>query len=326
MSPVSPTHRCRPQSVRASPPGSCAGVSLPHGACWVSQPVLPAAGVPTSVCVWLPMQAAGVVPSVVCRTVVKLASPEDLQLVLTVRPEHKTPVALSAVFDRVTQQAGEKDVALEVNSLAQQYSGAAQPPAPPHNASWLLCASNSTGAASARAPCISQSCIVASPAHALHIHSTPLAATFPPSLPCLVLQGNDLVAEVFYNAATNPMVDAINFNSYRVRSAAQTLGLHMGPARSHASIVALSNRAGPEAMLGARHQHHHQQQPWSALRQQVGGFAHMHACRQAVQRARGLVHAMLLPLCAEGAAPRHPSQHRRHTRSRSLPITPQLHV
>ena len=71
------------------------------------------------------MQAAGVVPSVVCRTVVKLASPEDLQLVLTVRPEHQTPVALSPLSDRVTEQM---DVAIELNSLAEYYSGAAQHP------------------------------------------------------------------------------------------------------------------------------------------------------------------------------------------------------
>jgi pyrroline-5-carboxylate reductase len=58
------------------------------------------------------------------------------------------------------------------------------------------------------------------------------------------------------------MVDAINFNSYRVRSAAQTLSLHMGPARAHATIVALSSRAESVQQQ--------QQQPWQTLRQQVG--------------------------------------------------------
>jgi hypothetical protein len=80
-------------------------------------------------------------------------------------------------------------------------------------------------------------------------------------------QGNDLVAEVFYNESQHPVVDAINFNSYRVRSAAQTIGLHMGPNRSHATIVAFSTAA---------HQQQQQQQAWQSLRQQVSYWLLMH--------------------------------------------------
>jgi hypothetical protein len=78
-----------------------------------------------------------------------------------------------------------------------------------------------------------------------------------------MLQGNDLVAEVFYNEAQHPVLDAIKFNSYRVRSAAQNIGLHMGPARSHATIVAFSSDAQQQL------QQQQQQQPWTSLRQQV---------------------------------------------------------
>lgn len=60
------------------------------------------------------------------------------------------------------------------------------------------------------------------------------------------------------------MVDAINFNSYRVRSAAQTLSLHMAPSRAHATIVALSSNTAPEQQLQP-----HQQQPWRSVSQQV---------------------------------------------------------
>jgi hypothetical protein len=59
-------------------------------------------------------------------------------------------------------------------------------------------------------------------------------------------QANDLVAENFYNASDNLLLDAVNFNSYRVRSAGQTLGLHMGPSRSHATILALLNGPGQQ--------------------------------------------------------------------------------
>lgn len=75
-------------------------------------------------------------------------------------------------------------------------------------------------------------------------------------------QGNDLVAEVFYNASDNPMVDAIQFNSYRLRSAAQTLGLHMAPSRTHATVVALSNTTSS----GRQQQ---EQQTWRPLPPEV---------------------------------------------------------
>jgi hypothetical protein len=42
------------------------------------------------------------------------------------------------------------------------------------------------------------------------------------------------------------LLDAVNFNSYRVRSAGQTLGLHMGPSRSHATILALLHGPGQQ--------------------------------------------------------------------------------
>lgn len=76
---------------------------------------------------------------------------------------------------------------------------------------------------------------------------------------CFCVQGNDLVAEVFYNTSEHPLVDAINFNSYRVRAAAQTMGLHMGPSRSHATIIAFSSSADQQPA----------QQQWQSLRQQV---------------------------------------------------------
>ncbi|KAF6256301.1 hypothetical protein COO60DRAFT_1627213 [Scenedesmus sp. NREL 46B-D3] len=62
----------------------------------------------------------------------------------------------------------------------------------------------------------------------------------------LVLQANDLVAENFYSTSSNLLLDAVSFNSYRVRSAGQTLGLHMGASRSHATILALLNGPGPQ--------------------------------------------------------------------------------
>lgn len=75
------------------------------------------------------------------------------------------------------------------------------------------------------------------------------------------MQANDLVTEVFYNGADHPLVDAINFNSYRARAAAQTISLHMGPSRAHATIVAFSSSTA-EQQPG--------QQQWQSLRQQVG--------------------------------------------------------
>jgi hypothetical protein len=59
------------------------------------------------------------------------------------------------------------------------------------------------------------------------------------------------VAENFYNASDNLLLDAVNFNSYRVRSAGQTLGLHMGPSRSHATILALLNGPGQQQQHAA---------------------------------------------------------------------------
>lgn len=67
----------------------------------------------------------------------------------------------------------------------------------------------------------------------------------------LVLQANDLVAENFYSASDNLLLDAVSFNSYRVRSAGQTLGLHMGPSRSHATILALLNGPGQQQQHAA---------------------------------------------------------------------------
>jgi hypothetical protein len=75
-----------------------------------------------------------------------------------------------------------------------------------------------------------------------------------------MLQANDLVTEVFYNGADHPLVDAINFNSYRARAAAQTISLHMGPSRAHATIVAFSSSTADQPG----------QQQWQSLRQQVG--------------------------------------------------------
>lgn len=74
----------------------------------------------------------------------------------------------------------------------------------------------------------------------------------------LAHQANDLVAENFYSASDNLLLDAVSFNSYRVRSAGQTLGLHMGPSRSHATILALLN--GP----GQQQQHAAAEVSWSA--------------------------------------------------------------
>lgn len=68
----------------------------------------------------------------------------------------------------------------------------------------------------------------------------------------LVLSANDLVAETFYASSPNPLVDAVSFNSYRLRSASQTLGQHMHPGRSHATIVALAQpHREPQAAAGA---------------------------------------------------------------------------
>eukprot|EP00882_Tetradesmus_deserticola_P004890 GHRQ01005153.1.p1 GENE.GHRQ01005153.1~~GHRQ01005153.1.p1 ORF type:complete len:275 (+),score=82.73 GHRQ01005153.1:250-1074(+) len=67
----------------------------------------------------------------------------------------------------------------------------------------------------------------------------------------LVLQANELVAENFYNASDNLLLDAVNFNSYRLRSAGQTLGLHMGPSRSHATILAVMNGPGQQHTAAA---------------------------------------------------------------------------
>jgi hypothetical protein len=69
--------------------------------------------------------------------------------------------------------------------------------------------------------------------------------------PCTYHQANDLVAENFYNASDNLLLDAVAFNSYRVRSAGQTLGLHMGPSRSHATILALLNGPGQQQQHSA---------------------------------------------------------------------------
>eukprot|EP00775_Hariotina_reticulata_P008576 gene8576-8758_t len=67
-----------------------------------------------------------------------------------------------------------------------------------------------------------------------------------------VLKANELVTETFYSISDNPVFDAVNFNSYRMRSAAQTLGLHMGLDRSHATILALPSTK----QSAATHQHH----------------------------------------------------------------------
>jgi hypothetical protein len=75
------------------------------------------------------------------------------------------------------------------------------------------------------------------------------------------------VAENFYNASDNLLLDAVNFNSYRVRSAGQTLGLHMGPSRSHATILALLNGPGQQQQhsAGAEVGCCCQQCPWQVL-------------------------------------------------------------
>jgi hypothetical protein len=70
----------------------------------------------------------------------------------------------------------------------------------------------------------------------------------------LELQANDLITETFYSICDNPVFDAVNFNSYRMRSAAQTLGLHIGLDRSHATILALPSSS--QSAAAPHHQHH----------------------------------------------------------------------
>ena len=60
------------------------------------------------------------------------------------------------------------------------------------------------------------------------------------------MQANELVAETFYSASDIPLFDAVAYNSYRLRSCAQTMGLHMGPGRNHATVVALANAAAEQ--------------------------------------------------------------------------------
>ncbi|KAF8056439.1 hypothetical protein HT031_006296 [Scenedesmus sp. PABB004] len=104
-----------------------------------------------------------------------------------------------------------------------------------------------------------------------------------------VLQGNDLVAETFYAPAPhNALADAVAFNAYRLRSAAQTMGLHMGPGRGHATIVAL---AGEEGQLEAEGEQRQQQQQQQRRRQQG-----------AEQRAVGVVNVTLMAASSTIAA------------------------
>lgn len=46
------------------------------------------------------------------------------------------------------------------------------------------------------------------------------------------------------------LVDAVSFNSYRLRSATQTMGLHMAPSQSHATILALASKAAQPRQQG----------------------------------------------------------------------------
>lgn len=107
-------------------------------------------------------------------------------------------------------------------------------------------------------------CLLLHAQHAITHQCTHTHVCTHDNLSTLPLQGNDLVAEVFYNTSEHPLVDAINFNSYRVRAAAQTMSLHMGPSRTHATVVALSSSSGNSAGQQPG------QQPWQSVRQQVG--------------------------------------------------------
>lgn len=91
---------------------------------------------------------------------------------------------------------------------------------------------------------------------------------------------------MFYNTSEHPLVDAINFNSYRVRAAAQTMSLHMGPSRAHATVVALSSSSGGNSTAGQQPG----QQPWQSVRQQVGALSYAPRLRMQLQRcAPGLL-------------------------------------
>lgn len=88
---------------------------------------------------------------------------------------------------------------------------------------------------------------------------TPAGATMSPAAasPCNLLisraraQGNDLVSETFYSPGTNSLADAVSFNGYRMRAAAQTLSRHASRLRGHATVLAFAAGVGAEAPAGA---------------------------------------------------------------------------
>lgn len=82
------------------------------------------------------------------------------------------------------------------------------------------------------------------------LSATITAVCHHPHLLAFITQGNDLVSETFYNPGPNSLTDAVSFNSYRLRAAAQTLSRHASRPRSHATILAFAAASAEDADQG----------------------------------------------------------------------------